>query len=279
MFIRLKGITIVAMSNRRILLPVVLLVLFFACGLFLLFQTNVGKVISGGLEVALSPFQQKTQQVVVNAGNVGGDEKVMALTSENRKLSAELSQMQDLKRENKALQDQFQTQSIPTHTLLPAMVIGSRSFVPGVSAPTSLVINKGQDDGVMKGEAVVYQNNLVGQVTTVFTHAARVTLVTNTDSSLTVRTSGTKALGIARGQSGDGVLLDNVTLTDTLKNGDMVESKGDTDDHGVGVPPGLVIGKILAVHKRSSSLFQTADVESLLDFSRLETVFIIVQKS
>lgn len=267
------------MSNRRILLPVVLLVLLFAFGIFLLFQTHVGKVISGGLEVVLSPFQQKTQQVVMDARNLGGDAKVMELISENRKLSAEFSQMQELKRENKALQDQFQTQSIPTHTLLPARVIGSRSFVPGVSAPTDLVLDKGQDDGVMKGAAVVYQNNLVGKVTTVFAHAARVTLITNTDSSFTVRTSGTNALGIAKGQSGDGILLDNVTLTDTLKNGDIVESKGDMADQGVGIPPGLVIGKILAVHKRSSSLFQTADIASLLDFSRLETVFIIVKQS
>ena len=58
-----------------------------------------------------------------------------------------------------------------------------------------------------------------------------------------------------------------------LQKGDLVVSKGDVS-RGVQVPPNLVIGKIISVNKQTSNLFQTAQVQSLVDVSRLERVFV-----
>ena len=267
------------MRNRRAIIPIALLVFLVTIGIFFLFQTSVGKAISAGFEVILSPLQQKTHQVASGLSALRESSETVKLADENRQLTTKLAKMQDVMRENQALQDQFKTQQVPTHMLIPASVISAQSFIPGVSPPETLTIDKGQADGVVKGSAVVYQNNLVGKIATVFPHASQVMLVTNNGSSLTVKTVHTHALGIARGQDNDGILLDNVILSDKLTAGDIVETKGDLSDAtaGVGVPPNLVVGKVLAIHKRSSSLFQTADIESLLDFSHLETVFVITR--
>ncbi|HZJ18567.1 MAG TPA: rod shape-determining protein MreC, partial [Patescibacteria group bacterium] len=71
--------------------------------------------------------------------------------------------------------------------------------------------------------------------------------------------------------------LDNVLLSENLKKGDIILTKGDIDQEENGYPPDLIIGKIISVDKSPSALFQKADVVSLVDLSKLTTVFIIVK--
>ncbi len=271
------AVTIVVMHKRRVILPVVVLVLLLVIGIFFLFRTKVGWWLTGSSEVILSPLQGKTHQIVSDTGRLSVNSQIAKLSSENVDLTTKLARMQDLRRENKALQDQFRTQTVDSHSLIPATVIGARAFMPGISRPEDLTIDAGQNEGVKKGEAVIYKDNLVGYISSVFPHVSRVTLVTSSDSSLTVQTAKTHALGIARGEAGDGIVLDNVVLTDNLAKADIVETKGDVRAGTPGIPPHLVVGKIIAIHRKPSSLFQTADVESLLDLSRLDTVFVFAQ--
>lgn len=70
-------------------------------------------------------------------------------------------------------------------------------------------------------------------------------------------------------------MLDNVVLAEGLEKDDLVSTKGDTDENGLGFPPDLVVGKIVSVNKKASNLFQSADIRSLVDFNKLETVFVI----
>jgi cell shape-determining protein MreC len=55
-----------------------------------------------------------------------------------------------------------------------------------------------------------------------------------------------------------------------LTNGDITLS-------GSGFPPDLVVGKITSVEKKPSSLFQKAEVESFINFSKITAVFVIVK--
>jgi rod shape-determining protein MreC len=69
----------------------------------------------------------------------------------------------------------------------------------------------------------------------------------------------------------------NVVLSEKLEKDDLVRTKGDVDERGQGFPPDLIVGKIISVNKQPSALFQSAEVKSLVDFSRLSTVFVITQ--
>ena len=71
------------------------------------------------------------------------------------------------------------------------------------------------------------------------------------------------------------MILDNVLLTENLKNGDLVLTKGDVNLNGEGFLPGLIVGKIISVEKSPSALFQKAQVEGLVDVTKLSTVFVI----
>ena len=70
-------------------------------------------------------------------------------------------------------------------------------------------------------------------------------------------------------------VLENVLLSDKLQTGDTVISKGDIGKDGEGFPPGLVVGRIISVNKKASALFQSAEVESLVDVTRLKMVFVM----
>jgi len=73
--------------------------------------------------------------------------------------------------------------------------------------------------------------------------------------------------------------LDNVVLSDSIAVGDYVVTKGDLTIDNSGYPPSLIVGKIISVEKKSSDLFQRGKVKSLVDFSRLSTVFVVLQNN
>ncbi len=190
-------------------------------------------------------------------------------------LSKSLIDQKKLEADNKALRDQFETTFVNPSNLIPATIVGSPAFIPGVTFPENLIVQKGEVDGVKKGQLVIYKDNLVGKVTEVSGNYSKITLLTNQAFSLTAQTVLTNAIGVAKGQGSGEVMLDNVVLSDALNVGDLVKTKGDLNIKGEGVSPNLILGKIISINKNPSSLFQTAKVKTLLDFSHLSTVFII----
>src|SRR5262249_4894966 len=153
------------------------------------------------------------------------------------------------------------TTSPAPEKLLPANVVGMPGFVPGVNSSDNLVIDKGTKDGIKPGTVAIYKNNVVGKITYTTSHLSTVILVTSRNFYLTAQTAGTSALGILQGMGGADMVLANVVLSDKLESGDIVVTKDDLDKNGSGLPADLVIGKIVSVSKRASSLFQSAKVQ------------------
>ncbi len=225
----------------------------------------------------VSPIQGLTYNAVNTTNSLGTNDKIKKLENENLLLTSMLSDQKKLKDNNSALSDQFQTSFPNSSTLLPANIVGAPSFIPGLSLPETFIIDKGTNDGVRIGEAVVYKNNLVGKITKTNDFLSEVTLVTNVSSSFTAKSSSSEVLGVIKGQGAGEMILDNVLLSDNLNPADLVFTNGDTSLSGSGYPPDLVVGKILSVDKKASSLFQRAEVSSFIDFAKITTVFIIVK--
>lgn len=263
------------MQKRRNLFSYFLVFLFLSLVIFAVSKVSFFKPVNSFAGVILSPFQAITYGVYSKITNIGESSELKSLKKENATLIKKLVDQSKITEDNKALRDQFQTESIKSSLLTPANVIGAPGFIPGVSVPQSLVLDRGENDEVRVGNAVIYKDNVVGKVIKTSSFLSTVMLITNSSSSFTAITLATKGLGVVKGQGSDEILLDNVLLSDSLKKEDTVLTKGEVNQNGSGFPPNLVVGKITSVSKSASDLFQKAEIKSFVDFANLDKVFII----
>ena len=265
------------MQNRGKYFFVFLILLLISLLLFSLSKAGILKLnfISG----IFTPVQKEIHNSFIQLSKLGANSETESLKEENRMLTKKIIDQRKLIEQNKALLDQFQQVSPKSLSLLQSDVIGSPGFVPGVSVPELLILNKGFSDGVREGNAVVLKNNLVGKVIKTSQNISLVYLSSNNSLSFAAKAGeDKKAVGVIRGQGGGEMILDNVLLSETLKVGDVVLTNGDIDQNGKGLPPDLIVGKITSVDKNPSALFQKADVVSFVDFSKLSTLFVQIQK-
>lgn len=255
------------MQKNKNFFPVFLILLILALFLFVLSSIGFLNGLSGLVEVLSTPLQKATFGIVHVSKIADKQKELKTLKEENIGLIAQTAKQQELKRENQALRDQFQTTNPSPKKLLPADIVGMTS--------DRIVIDKGQVDGLKTGNIVIFKDNLIGKIAKVSAHLSVADFITRDNTSTTAYALKTQAQGVLKG--GNSLILDNVVLSDKLENGDLVVTKGDIDSQGRGFPPNLVVGKIVSVNKKASSLFQNAEVKSLIDFEKLEMVFVIVQ--
>lgn len=261
---------------KKSFLPVFLLLLFLSVAFFFLGRAGFLAGPSELLTKIASPLERAAFSL---SSSKAKDSKIAA---ENKTLVKKLADTQKLAAENSALRDQFETSIPKSQNLLPANVVSAPSFVPGISSPEYLTIDRGSSDGVKVGSAIVFKDNIVGKVTQISSSLSKVTLVSNSSATFPAKTisikgeTGVGALGVVRGLGGADLVLDNVLLSDNLQVGDYVVTKGDLQVDGTGYPPSLIVGKIVSVEKKASELFQRAKVRSLLDFSKLNMVFVVL---
>lgn len=238
---------------------------------FVISNTPLGKGVTSVFEQIASPFQN----LGIQTSKIFTSSVDNSLKNENISLRKKLIDEQSLKNENTALRDQFQTQNPNSSNLLPAKVVGEPGFFPGVSLPSTLILDKGESDGVKAGQSVVLSNNLVGEIQSVTSHLSKVELVYDTNSLIVAKTEN-QVLGVVKGGGDGDIILDNVLLSDKISVSETVSTKGSLNEKGLGFPPDLIIGKIVSVDKKASNLFQSAKLKSLLDFSRLDIVYIVI---
>lgn len=220
--------------------------------------------------------QQFVFHVSSGIGSMMQGGEVKKLQEKNRALYKKIVAQKNLENEVKALRDQFATTTVTSADLLPATIIGSPGFVPSVTLPEYYIIDKGEKDEVKTSQAVIVGSNIVGFIQSVTNHTAKVQLISQKNTSFTAKTSATGAVGVVTGKGNGDIIFDNVLLSDSLKVSDLVISKGDVAVDGNGIVPNLVIGKIVAIDKKPSALFQVAKVQSLIDFSHVSLVFVVI---
>lgn len=253
------------MQKKKSFLPVFLFLISISFLLFLLSRVGYLKGIAGFFEKGTVSLQ-RTVFGVARFG-VNESSEITRLREENIRLTQELVKQKNQDQEVRALRDQFDTSSIKQSDLLPARVIGTMN--------NRIVVDKGIADGIQDGDIVVYKDNLVGRMSKASMHLSVVDLVTSKDISLTAKSKDSQSIGVIKGDDG-GILLDHVVLSEKISKGDVILTKGDVDGQGRGFPPDLIVGQIETINKKASSLFQTAEVRSLIDFSKLEMVFVMI---
>jgi len=135
-----------------------------------------------------------------------------------------------------------------------------------------IIINRGSDDGILRGMPVVTNQGLIGRVDAVIADAARVELITDPASSVNVHLQNAQTDASLVGSVAGDVTLQLIPQDVTVQTDDLVLTSG----LGGGYPPNLIVGQVVNVRSRDFDLFQQATVQPVVDFNRLEIVLVIV---
>ncbi len=198
-----------------------------------------------------------------------------SLQQRNQELESEVSRLQaqviELQQQNSEIQVLSAlvdfARADPASDYLAANVIGQdpSPFLHYV------IINRGSDDGLRRGMPVVTDQGLVGRISAVTAGAARVRLITDPGMVVNVRLQASKASAVLMGSQTGEISLDMIPQETTVELGELILTSG----LGGNYPPNILIGQVTGVRSRSFDLFQTASVQPVVDFSRLEIVLII----
>jgi len=133
-----------------------------------------------------------------------------------------------------------------------------------------VIINRGSNDGILRGMPVVTDQGLVGRVDAVIADAARVQLITDPAANVNIRVQNAEEDASLVGSVTGDLTLEMIPQDASLERGDLVLTSG----LGGGYPPNLIVGQVVNV--RSLDLFQQATVQPVVDFNGLQIVLIIV---
>ncbi|MEN8171661.1 MAG: rod shape-determining protein MreC [Chloroflexota bacterium] len=132
-------------------------------------------------------------------------------------------------------------------------------------------INRGSDDGLLRGMPVVTQQGLVGRVAQVTASAALVQLITDPGITVNVQLDPSSAESLLTGSITGDINLDSIPQEANIEPGELVLTSG----LGGNYPPNILIGQVTGVRSQDYALFQSASVQPIVDFSRLEIVLVI----
>jgi rod shape-determining protein MreC len=244
-------------------------------------------VISLALGGYLSPLTRLALTPVISAqtwlttrfevirGLLSQPQDVSRLRQENTDLQAEVSRLQaeiiDLKQqlsETRVLSALVDFARVhPDNRTMAASVIG-RDPSPFAKY---VIINRGSDEGVRRGMPVVTAQGLVGRIVAVTAGAARVQLITDPDSAINVRIEPSAPQAMLAGSLTGELTVDMIPQSSAVQVGELVLTSG----LGGNYPPNILIGQVTGVRRKETELFQTASVQPVVDFSRLDIVLII----
>jgi rod shape-determining protein MreC len=135
-----------------------------------------------------------------------------------------------------------------------------------------VIINRGSNDGILRGMPVVTDQGLVGRVDAVIADAARVQLITDPTANVNIRLQNAEEEASLVGSVTGDLTLELIPQDASLQRGDLVLTSG----LGGGYPPDLIVGQVQDVRSRDFDLFKQATVQPVVDFNQLKIVLVIV---
>ncbi|HZM24577.1 MAG TPA: rod shape-determining protein MreC [Anaerolineales bacterium] len=191
------------------------------------------------------------------------------LEADNAELQAQVIQLQQQVGETQILAALVDfAQARPENRYQAAAVIG-RDPSPFLHY---VIINRGSNDGFLRGMPVVTDQGLVGRIDAVIADAARVQLITDPASNVNVRLQNAETEASLLGSVTGDVALDLIPQDFKIEIGDLALTSG----LGGGYPPDLIVGQVVNVRSRDFDLFQQATIQPVVDFNHLSIVLVIV---
>ena len=226
------------------------------------------------LQVAF-PFQQGAQKTFLWFKEMGEDYLFLSrVQQENRDLKRIINA---LKEENNRLRETLQTDERLKKLAAWQSQFPYRSRIAHIYArgPSSwsktLLINKGEADGIAKDMAVATSEGVVGRVVEVSSGTAKVLLIVDPNSAADVIVQRSRTQGIIEGKVEEICILKYVQKSEDVQVGDTVVTSG----LGGVFPKGLVVGTVSQVDRKRPGIFQYIEVTPSVDLSKLEEVLVL----
>lgn len=200
--------------------------------------------------------------------------EIGTLRTENQRLSAEVARLRE---ENARLRPDAQE-----NTRLRAL-LGFKQQLPYRSLAgrivgrdpsqwfSTVLVDRGASEGVMRDDPVITSDGVVGHVIETAGSWARVLLVADPRSAVSVVLDRSREVGVVVGQGGSDLKVTYLSREADVKAGDLVLTSG----LGPIYPKGLPVGTVLRVSR--TTMFQEAVVHPTSDLGHLEDVLIVLR--
>jgi rod shape-determining protein MreC len=230
-------------------------------------EAPVEQAISSAVAFGMDTWQGYVDLRRVRQENLALREKVL-------NLQQELGTRGELAGENQRLKDLVHfADSAPLETVA-AAVTGDNLAPAALSRVVRIGV--GLNAGVRKGMAVLSAGAAVGRVQQAYRSFSEVQLLVDPASAVAVRVERSRARANVMGTGRDRrAKLEYALRSDDIEDGDSLVTSG-TD--GV-FPPGLLVGKVTEVQRKTSATFLRAQVIPAVDPRSLEEVLVVLAQN
>ncbi|WP_413574977.1 rod shape-determining protein MreC [Bdellovibrio sp. HCB290] len=193
------------------------------------------------------------------------------LQSTNNELQSRLQSMNELQIENDRLRGLLEFKQTTKMKLTSAQVIGRDLVIDH----NTVTINKGTQDGLKSGMAVITTAGVLGYIFKPEPFTAHVMLITDRYAVVDGIVQRTRAHGIVEGKSQTSCALKYVERTEDVKEGDLVVTGGLDNIF----PKGFPVAIVESVERKTFSVSLKVDLRPVVDPYKVEEVFIILDSS
>lgn len=235
---------------------------------------GVGDVLREGTQSVFTPLQKAVNFVADPVvGFVDGAANLAGLRDENDRLQDRIRELEAQVVATDALEEQVvQLELINGLEVAEELSTATaRVYSSGSSAFDNIrYIDKGSNDGILEGQAVIDEDGLVGRVDLVSANDSRIRLITDPLVSVGVRVQDTNETGIVTGR-GDGPLrLEMFRATEPVREGALVVTDGSR------FPPGLVVGTVAETASAEVGFVLRSTVDPNAQLSKVDYVKVII---
>jgi rod shape-determining protein MreC len=202
-------------------------------------RTNVIEGAAPVLEVLSRPVSALNYMVTEGQGLFFLHDENQRLKEENARLLHWQTVARRLEQESAEFRELLNVRGDPKSSFASARVIGDT----GGPFVHTLLVNAGRKDGILKGQAVVNGEGLIGRVVETASGSSRVLLLTDLNSRVPVLVESSRHRAALTGDNTDFPQLSFLPLNAKVAAGDRIITSG----HGGLLPPGLPVGVVRSV--------------------------------
>ena len=236
--------------------------------LLLLFNTSARSGLKKfTINILSKPFEviSSVKQYFVNRKNIS--EENLSLKQRLALLAVELSRTEEISEENERLRALFKFEKKLPYQAIAARVIARDSL----DWRKSVIINKGEKDGIKEHMPCVTTKGLLGSVFEVNSGTAKVMLITDPASKVGVMLDGSGESGVLSGLGSEGCNMMYISIDADVKPGDKIITAGFSQFF----PRGLDVGTVSKINIDKTMLYKYAEVNTLQDMDKIEEVVCI----
>jgi len=139
---------------------------------------------------------------------------------------------------------------------------------------SSLLINRGLDDGIVKNLPVLSSKGVIGKITAVSKSSSEVQLISDVNFRLSVKIAPDEVEGIMRWIGEDLCEIAELKKISDIEIGDIVL----TSNLSIYFPPNLPVGVVVSIFEKSDCSNRVVTMKLFSDLSTINQLFVLLDE-